>query len=542
MGTIAVARRAARAASLLVALAVVAAACSDDGGGPSSGGATPAAGATSSSAATTTAQPPTTSAFTSAVAKATVRGPISGGKGAIVLAPSPPQQGKPATVIDVAELGYTETEWFVSGTATAYASSSPLSSDGAWNVAPAATAPYTTRIVVRRPRDAAKFDGTVLVEWLNVTGGLDAGPDWNYLQAEIVRSGHAWVGVSAQRVGVEGGGIVLGENRVLKAFDPERYGTLSHPGDDFSYDMFSQVGAIVRREPASILGDLKPASVVAVGESQSASRLTTYLNAVAPTAKVFQGYLVHSRSGTAAPLGTDPSRAANAPLPTLIRTDLGVPVLIFSSETDVAGPRGTRKAAQPDSPSFRTWEAAGTAHADAYSLGAGGYDRGDRASAASYFAAMRNPPTGVYEGLISCATPINTGPHTYVLRAAMRSLVAWVRNGKVPPSMPLLDLDASGNGYLVDAAGNAKGGIRTPQVDAPVATLGGLGQTGNAFCSLFGTTVPLDAAALRARYTTHAGFVAAFRDAAQRAVASGALLKEDADLLVSVADASDVAN
>ena len=351
----------ARGAVVALVMCGLAAACADD----SSSGSAGASGATSSGVTTasttiasTTTSPPTTTTvpFDSPVAKATVKGPITGGRGSAMVV---------AGTTDVTKLGYTETEYFLSGTATAYTSDTPLSSDGKWTVRDGGTSPYVTRVVVRRPKDATKFNGTVLVEWLNVTGGLDAGPDWSYMQPEIVRSGYAWVGVSAQRVGVEGGGIVLGENRVLKVYDPARYGELSHPGDNFSYDMFSQAGAVVRRDPASLLGDLKPGLVLAIGESQSASRLTTYVNAVAPTAKVFNGYFIHSRSGTGAALSSDPLPSVAAPLPTQIRRDLTTPVLVFSSETDVAGPRGYRKATQPDTAVFRAWEPAGTAHASA---------------------------------------------------------------------------------------------------------------------------------------------------------------------------------
>ena len=536
-----------RTRAVLVAVAVLAttaAGCSSTKPSSSASSSTSAAAAvtTAAPAASTTVPPTTTAPFTSPVARATVSGPVSGGKGSVVIAPSPALPGQAATVLDLTTVGYTETEYFLSGTATAYTSDTPLISDGAWKVREAATAPYTTRVVVRRPKDAAKFNGTVIVEWLNVTGGLDAGPDWTYMQPEILRSGYAWVGVSAQRVGVEGGGIVLGENRVLKVFDPARYGSLSHPGDNFSYDMFSQSGAAVRRDTAALLGDLKPTYVVAMGESQSASRLTTYIDAIAPTAKVFDGYFVHSRSGNASPLAGDPLPAVPAPLPTLIRTDLGVPVLTFSSETDVAGPRGYRKAAQPDTATFRSWEVAGTAHADSYNLGGGGFDNGDGKTDATYFASMLTPPNNVYSNLITCATGINTGPHTYVLRAALKAFDTWVRTKQPPPSMPLFEVDGTGNAYAVDAAGNAKGAIRTPYVDVPIATLGGLGQTGNAFCSLFGSTVPFDAVALKARYGSHDAFVTQWTTAMKKAVDAGVILQVDADHLIAAAKGSTVGN
>jgi hypothetical protein len=190
---------------------------------------------------------------------------------------------------------------------------------------------------------------------------------------------------------------------------------------------------------------------------------------------------------------------------------------------------------------FRAWEPAGTAHADSYSLEAGMDDTGAGNIDRAYFAQQLRPPTSIRNGVITCETGINTGPQTYVLRAALRSLDSWVRTKVPPPSMPLLELDAAGTGYVLDDAGNAKGGIRTPHVDVPIAALGGLGQKGNVFCSLFGTTVPFDPAALKARYGTHDAFVAQFTAAAKQAVATGAILQVDADHLVAAAQASDVA-
>lgn len=504
---------------VMAGLVVVATACSSSSG--------------SSSATTTTI-------FNSPVAQATIKGPVSGGKGFVVLAPSPPQEGQPPTVFDLATVGYQEDEFFLSGTATAYTSDAALTADGAWTARPAGTAPYATRVVVRRPVDPKDFNGTVIVEWLNVTAGLDTAPDWTYMAPEIIRSGFAWVGVSAQRVGIEGGGVSIGVDRVLKSFDPVRYSSLSHPGDNYSYDIFSQAGAAVHRDAATLLGDLKVQRVVAMGESQSASRLTTYINAIAPTSGVYDGYFVHSRSGSAAPLSADPLPAATPPLGTLIRTDLGKPVLTFSSETDVAGARGYAKARQPDTDMFRSWEAAGTAHADYYDLGGGGFDTGDGKNDLTYFNSMLAPPKGVYDNLITCADGINTGPHTYILRAALRDFNTWVTKQTVPTSQPKLEVDTAGTGYNVDELGIAKGGIRTPHVDVPIAVLTGLGQKGNAFCSLFGGTVPLTSAALVARYGTHDAYVAKFTESARKAVAAGAILEDDVEHLIAAAKASKV--
>jgi hypothetical protein len=77
-------------------------------------------------------------------------------------------------------------------------------------VARRATARYKTRLLVYRPSDPKKFNGTVVVEWLNESAGADTAPDWIGDHTELIRQGFAWVGVSAQALGVNGGTGVLG--------------------------------------------------------------------------------------------------------------------------------------------------------------------------------------------------------------------------------------------------------------------------------------------------------------------------------------------
>jgi len=454
------------------------------------------------------------------VATATIEGPITGGLGQVVLGVSP---------FDVATWDYIETEYFVRGTATSFASDTELSIDGEWTVTPYDTADFATRIVVRSPKDANDFDGTVIVEWLNVTAGLDVSPSFDLAKNEILRSGMVWIGVSAQRVGVEGGGNPTGAPRVLKIADPERYGSLNHPGDDYSYHIFSQIGALVWNESTTLLGGLVPERVIAAGESQSAFRLTSYINALAPIHDVFSGYLVHSRGARGADLLTEPRPSVPGPQVAQIRA-IERPVLVFSAETDVVGQGlGYRRAEQPESDTFRSWEVAGTAHADAYSLGISETDVGDGGGDDALFAAMLDAPTAVYFGIITCERPINAGPHTYVLRAAVRALDTWIRTGVAPPPTPKLENDAELTGYALDADGNALGGIRTPHVDVPVAALSGLGQSGGSFCGLFGTTTSFTDEQLAGLYDDKADFQTKWDAAVDSAVASGAILPEDAD-------------
>ncbi|MEY2927323.1 MAG: hypothetical protein RL367_1800, partial [Pseudomonadota bacterium] len=292
--------------------------------------------------------------------------------------------GKPNLLIgsfDLAKLGYQTDEFFLAGTATSYTLASPASADGKWNAVGAAAAPFTTRIVVLRP-EPGKFNGTVLVEWLNVTAGQDTPADWMVAHREMIRRGYAYVGVSAQKVGVEGGQSAMGTmGSPLKKADPVRYAALSHPGDAWSYDIYSQVGGLLKSPQAGdVLGALVPKRVLAIGESQSAAFLTTYINAVDPIVKIYDGFLVHSRFGSGASIDGTRMGGAPAGVPDHVsfRRDLRVPVLTLITETDLLGARlsgyyGSRRA---DDAHLRVWELPGAAHADNYLFGGAFIDSG----------------------------------------------------------------------------------------------------------------------------------------------------------------------
>jgi hypothetical protein len=463
------------------------------------------------------------------VAIPNIEGPVTGGSGKPFIA---------STTFDLARVGYSETEYFISGTATAYGKVGSLLADGNWTVTPGDTAAYKTRILVYRPIDPEKFNGTVVVEWLNVSGGLDAAADWITGHTELIRDGFAWVGVSAQHVGVEGGASLLGLLVApLKTTDPQRYGSLVHPGDSFSYDMFSQTAQAIRRPSGlNALGDLKVDAVIAAGESQSAFRMVTYIDAVHPLADIYDGFLVHSRGGSGisvAALSEAPQPAISVPGAAQIRGDLNVPVLIFETETDLTF-LGYTKAPQADSERLRVWEVAGTAHVDTYTTGVGMADLGNSPDAANLVVTKAAFPG------FSCDLPINSGPQHFVLSAAIAALNQWVRQGTLPPLAPRLEVTTGSPLTLErDAHGNALGGIRTPQVDVPIATLSGE-LPGFSLCSLFGTTAPFDAATLAALYPDHNAYVAFFNAATDQAVRAGFILQPDAELMKAAAAASDI--
>ena len=440
---------------------------------------------------------------------ARITGPIRGGAHGFPFA---------STVLDLAAAGYVEEEFFVEGSASGYASDGELAPNGSWTVKVASHSPYKTRILVRRPADPSRFNGTLVVEWLNVSGGGDNPADWAFVHPLLLARGYAWVGVSAQSVGVVGfppehPRSALGKAGALKTWDAERYGSLLHPGDTYSYDIFAQVGRALRAAgDVDPLGGLHVVRVLAMGVSQSAARLATYINAVQALAKVYDGFLVHSRGGQGAPLSEAPQAAIPAPAAMRSRTDLDTPVLTFETETDVAL-LGYYPARQPDSDAFRLWEVAGTAHTDTYQI---------RVSRADANKSLKR------EGGLDCELPGNSGPQRYVLRAALDHLDRWVREGKPAPHAPRLSVvPGAPDRILRDGRGNALGGIRTPPLDVPTVTLSGEGNRGGMFCQLFGVTTPFDEATLETLYPSRDAYLAAFEQALDDARRAGFLLDDD---------------
>ena len=434
---------------------------------------------------------------------------------------------------DLSKVGYAESEYFISGTATAY-SASRLGEDGKWHAKAASSAAYKSRLVVARPIDPKNFNGTVVVEWFNVTSGSDANVDWSFGHDEMIRTGTVYVGVSAQAAGLN----------AAKKTDPSRYGSLVHPGDSYSYDIFSQAGMAVRRLSATVLGGLQPKLVIADGESQSAIRMTTYVDAVAPLANVFDGYMIHSRSGGSAALSEAHQPAIATPAKVRIRDDLTVPVLTVATETDVLGVLHFLPARQPDSQFFRLWEIAGTAHADSYESLQANDDDGGLASDVAQFKTLSSPTNKLsvllspgHPLVLNCPAPFNAGEEHYVFNAALNALVSWARTGTPPPSMPRLSVNESTNppSYELDSNGNVLGGIRTPAVDVPVAALSGLAAPGAPqFCVFFGQTHPFTAAKIASLYPMHQDFVRKWLAAVEKDQKAGFLLPADAAKLSAV--------
>ena len=455
-------------------------------------------------------------------AQAIVTGPITGGR-----------KGWPfgASTLDIAALGYTEAEYFLEGTAARYGLEPGTSAtrNGHWRALPIASAAYRTRMLVYRP-SAASFNGTVILTWNNVTAGHDL---FGAESRELFENGYALVCATTQKVGVEG---LRPVPQGLAAWDPQRYGNLHIPSDDYSYDIFTQAARAIGRDrartPIDPLGGLAVRHVVAQGASQSAGRIATYLNAIQPLTRAFDGFILAIYFGTGSALEVGDAvvninqPAAGRPADrlrgvNLLRDDLGVPVFVVNSELEAIACHPVR---QPDTDTFRWWESAGTCHVS---------EQGQRDRQKKF------ERDGIRA--LPLAEGINRMPMLPLYDAAFHHMHRWLNDGTLPPLQPRVEF--SGEPATVPATvvrdehGIARRGIRLPQVEAPLAQNSAIPRTDDIQAFLRGSCNSFNAEKLRALYGDKPTFMARFNAAAERAVAAGVLMPRDVAQLLEEANA-----
>jgi hypothetical protein len=449
-----------------------------------------------------------------AEATAAVSGPIEGGK-----------HGRPfaSSLRDVAALGYEEVEYFLAGTARRYrdVDDSTARRDGRWQAEEAGHGEFRTRMLVYRPKEAVRFNGTVILNWNNVTAGYDL---FGAESLELFEGGFVMVFLTTQKVGIEGLPPV---RQGLAHWDPQRYGTLSMPSDDYAYDVFTQaalaVGPNRRREPDP-LGGLDVRHVIGWGASQSAGRLATYLNAVQPLTGALDGCILAIYFGRGAALQVGdavvninamPSAAPQTALmgSNLIRDDLDIPVFVVNSELEAISCYGVR---QPDTDTFRYWEAAGTCHVSQQ---------------------VQTTREQLQERDRIVGRPmdpnVNAVPMSLLYDAVFHHMHRWVADGIVPPVQPKIEF--AGNRPQRDENGLAIGGIRLPQVEVPLAANSAIPRGEGIFALLGGSCEPFPAEKVRALYGDEATFFSRFEAAAQRAVDAQVLRPRDVPTVLNEA-------
>lgn len=439
------------------------------------------------------------------MASSRIEGPITGGQRNRIFG---------AHADDLTAHGYVEEEYFVAGSADAYAPIGTLGPDGIWTVAAAKQAPFKTRVIIQRPKDAAKFNGTVICEWANVSAGFEISSAVNQ---QFWKDGCAYAAISAQGMGLEG---TKERPLGLKQWDPERYGTLDIAGDSFSYDIFSQVARALGPGRGSggvdPMGGLAVKRLFALGESQSAARLLSYVNAVHRLANVFDAFMIVVAVGRSTEFDDfvyDPAKSLDEnnnirrsrTVQTRVRTDQRVPVLIVNSETETPYFAASR---QEDSDWYRLWEVAGATHASA--IGGG-----------------RRPDISARDGVPNMAARwakmVDLFP---LLEAAAVGIDRWLSGGPPLGRFAPIALGEK-NAPQTDAFGNAKGGVQLPEILVPAARY--VTQTNDAS----GRLEPFDAATLKAIYNDDADYAARIRAAAEWAEVAGLILPRHRDHYVA---------
>ena len=437
---------------------------------------------------------------------------------------------------DLSEDGYIEEEYVVYGDANVYAYSNNAAQDPEVEVK-TPDVPYATRMLVRRPakceqrgskrRSACpRFNGTVYVEVLNATAGWDGDPIWQSTYEYIVREGAIWVGLSTKPVTVDFLRDVWG-NSPLPPRNASRYADLSMPEFGQVWDMLTQVGTLLktRNSPENPLADLRVRRQVMVGYSQSATYQVTYANSFHSSATLHDGSPVYdayyiSAGGSNAKHVTGPTETNDETLPlgdNRNLTQVDAPVVRFQTQTEVVlFPSFPVRQSEEDYPNLRFYEMAGGSHVDAQLNAVGGQ------------ALVRDlgfPPSFCP----APAAPYNPIRIGYVQSALFKAIDRWLEYGHEPPPSRFMDLtlESGSTALALDADGNAIGGVRPPQIEAPRGTYVET-NTGPGFCFLFGGFQTFDDAKLEELYPRRFSYFRELNRAIVRSRLEGFLLAEDA--------------
>jgi len=442
--------------------------------------------------------------------------------------------------IDLSASGYLEEEFVVRGTARVY--DWPATGPATARPEPA---PYATRVLVRRPSDAAKFSGRVVVELLNPTNRFDLQIGWSLSYDQLMREGDAWVGITSKPIAVA----------ALKTFDPERYAALAWnnplPESDprncmpasadstqatengLIWDIFRQVGALARRDSTeNLLGGLRAKRVYGFGYSQTGSFLGTYVSAFHPSdvqqrgAPLFDGYVIGTAAGATAI--NQCTMAPPAGDPRIVLRNVGVPVFRIMTQSDYRAVTMPLEDGDTREHAYRYYEIAGAGHATPMELDYGGPSEADLLRAAVPLPATQCTPPG-----LSDPQPRSRFPLGMIFNAVWQNLDRWVTTGELPPKAPLI---ARGDDAL-DTHGNVLGGVRTPLVDVPTSTwFGNAGERATSLiCYLAGYEAPFDAEKLRSLYATHDDYVTKVTASVDALVEQRFLTSFDGERIVSEA-------
>src|SRR5438552_1646367 len=431
--------------------------------------------------------------------------------------------------IDLSKLGYVEEEYIVTGNANVY----DWAADGTLS-AKIPNAPCGTRILVWRPRDAARFSGSVMVELLFPARRFDWSMMWGFSHDYLLEHGDAWVGISLPAV-ADG----------LKKFSPTRYAAVSFANptpkapcgnspppaseDGLRWDMISQVGALLR---SSVAGrPLAGFDVQALFLTTQGSDVATYANAIHASLEngkpVYDGYLLKAGFNMTRLNQCEQAPAANDPRQVI--KNVGVPVIEVAAQGEIVG--GTLAVRRADSDEvndrFRLYEVASAGHIDKFAYFGFPLQQDQIAAVGSAQGTIDWPFNAKCEPDIPLMEPSLMG---LIFDSAFNNLDQWVKKGIPAPRAARIRLTNPGTTQDVIATDKFRHGLagdRTPYIDPPYAAYF-TNSPGPGTCREIGHKVPFDTAQIIELYGNRQAFVNLFRETADRLVKEGWLTEGDA--------------
>jgi len=453
--------------------------------------------------------------------------------------------------LDVSAHDYVEEEYLVSGEARVF-------DWAATGMQAQARGPYTTRILVRRPRDSRRESGRVIVEPLNPSVDIDLPIMWAESHEQFMSTGDVWVGVTIKPNTIQ----------ALLKFDPRRYAGVSManprripgcPARDINlwsmptttadetglaWDMLSQIGYLLKSEAPPNPLQRPAARLYMTGQSQSGGYARFYAGAFGPLEvgpddkPLYDGYLYSGSPPWQIPVNQCAKDLTEGD-PRLLTAAAGVPVIELFTEGDLKTNAVSRRPDSDQPPDlFRRYEIAGAAHVDPWE---------DLSFSSREDAARAHGRLDDHEAELCTPKSVTPSdfPTRYVFDAAWSNLDEWVLSGRPAPHAEPLKLRPSpaplppDQAFLLDEAGNALGGLRSPTVDVPTARWVGA-KSGPFICLFHGYKFPYDRDQLRRRYGDHANYVKAVRGSVAELVRQRWLTPVDGAQIVAVAAAEDI--
>ncbi len=403
--------------------------------------------------------------------------------------------------------GYVEREYLMSGTARLFSGSTTAVATPTGQ-----TLPYTTRLLVRVPKKASQFSGRVVVEPFNTSGKTDLDAAWDEIGPQLIKNGDAWIGVTVRNSSVA----------ALQSFDPVRYAKVSLPSNGVEWDILTHVAQLVRSGASqSPLHPLLVKYVYQAGYSQSAVDSVTYADSINPIAKrtgggyLYNGFLIMGHDASFTPLNSGVLVLPKFEFHAFAKKTTS-PIVDVETQTDVLGFQiatyvnpGGASVRRPDSDTpgdqYQLYEIPGASHAS---------------------------------GEPGCDGTSTTFPLQYFEQAALMNLYAEVEHGTKPPHGPLMNLASKGvvSTPVLDANGNATGGVRSPFLDDALARYES-SDTPEGLCTLEGVETPLNSATLLAHYHSVSGYMRTFTADLDRTISNRFLPASDRAQILAAARA-----